>query len=54
MKLYINLPVVDLAASTVFYQALGFIKNDQFSNDNASGLAFDGLHVMLLTHEFYA
>ncbi len=52
-SIYINLPVADLAASTAFYQALGFVKNDQFSNDKASGLAIDGLHVMLLTHEFY-
>ncbi len=53
MKIYINLPVADLPASTAFYQALGFIKNDQFSNDKASGLEYDGLTVMLLTHEFY-
>jgi uncharacterized protein len=52
-SIYINLPVSDLAASTAFYQALGFIKNDQFSNDKASGLEYDGLTVMLLTHEFY-
>jgi predicted lactoylglutathione lyase len=52
-SIYINLPVADLAASTAFYQALGFVKNDQLSNDKGTALAFDGLYVMLLTHDFY-
>ena len=52
-KVYINMPVVDLSKATAFYQAIGFIKNDQFSNADASGLAYDdNLHVMLLTHTF--
>jgi len=53
-SIYINLPVADLAASTAFYQAIGFIKNDQFSNEKASCVAWNWLHIMLLTHEFYA
>jgi predicted lactoylglutathione lyase len=53
-KLYINLPVTDLPKATAFYEALGFTKNAQFSNDSASGLSYnDDFWVMLLTHEFY-
>lgn len=52
-RIYINLPVRDLTASTTFYQALGFTKNDQFSNENASAMVWDEtLNVMLLTHDF--
>ncbi len=52
-QLYINLPVVDLPKATAFYEALGFKKNLQFSNDDASGMVWDdGLSVMLLTHGF--
>ena len=53
-KLYINLPVVDLATSTAFYEALGFTKNVGFSNDDASMMVYDeNLSVMLLTHGFF-
>ncbi len=52
-KIYINLPVTDLPKATVFYQALGFIKNEQMSNADACGLVYDdNLSVMLLTHTF--
>ena len=52
-KIYINLPVTDLPKATVFYQALGFIKNEQMSNADASGMVYDdNLSVMLLTHTF--
>lgn len=52
-QIYINLPVADLVAATAFYQALGFIKNEQFSDSNGSGMVYDeNLTVMLLTHEF--
>ena len=54
-KLYINLPVVDLAKSTAFYEALGFTKNTQFSNADASAMVYDdSFSVMLLTHGFCA
>ena len=53
-QLYINLPVVDLAKATAFYQAIGFTKNTDFSNDDASAMVWDeNLSVMLLTHEFF-
>jgi predicted lactoylglutathione lyase len=53
-QVYINLPVKDLERSTKFYEALGFVKNDTFSNDKASAMAWsDDIFVMLLTYDFY-
>jgi hypothetical protein len=53
-QVYINLPVEDLEKSTKFYQALGFKKNDTFSNDKASGMEWSNeIIVMLVTHGFY-
>ena len=53
MNLYINLPVKDLEEATKFYLSLGFIKHDNFSDDNATGLSYkDEFYVMLLTHDF--
>ncbi|MCB8819387.1 VOC family protein [Microvirga rosea] len=50
--IFLNLPVSDLARATAFYQAVGATKNEQFSDDTASGMAFsETIHVMLLTHE---
>jgi uncharacterized protein len=53
-QVYINLPVKNLDKSTKFYQALGFKKNDTFSDDKASGMEWsDEIVVMLVTHDFY-
>ncbi len=53
-QLYINLPVADLPRATAFYEALGFTKNKDFSNEDASAMIYDDtLSVMLLTHGFY-
>ena len=52
--LFINLPVRDLAVSVAFYEALGFTKAPEFSNDDACGMRWsDGMTLMLLTHPFY-
>ena len=52
-KLYINLPVTDLARATAFYEAIGFTKNNDFSNNDASAMIYDDtLSVMLLTPGF--
>lgn len=52
-KIYINLPITDLPKATAFYEAIGFTKNAQFSNNDASGMVYDdNLSVMLLTHTF--
>ena len=53
--IFVNLPVADVAKSTAFYEAIGFEKNPQFSNEQASCMVWsDTIHVMLLSHEFYA
>lgn len=53
-QVFINLPVTDLERSTAFYEALGFVKNPDFSDENASALMWsDNIIVMILRHEFY-
>lgn len=52
--IFINLPVKDLAASERFYLALGFEKNEQFSNDKAISMMWsDSITFMLLRTEFF-
>jgi uncharacterized protein len=52
--IFINLPVSDLLRSTAFYEAVGAVKNPQFSDDTASCMVFsDTIHAMLLTHDKY-
>lgn len=52
---FVNLPVSDVARSTAFYQALGFTKNETFSNAQASAMTWsEGASVMLLDRAFYA
>lgn len=53
--IFVNLPVADVAKSTAFYEALGFEKNPQFSNEQASSMVWsDSIYVMLLAKPFYA
>jgi predicted lactoylglutathione lyase len=48
----ISLPVLDLQASCNFYAALGFHKNEQFSDQQAALMVWsECISVMLLTHE---
>jgi predicted enzyme related to lactoylglutathione lyase len=42
--IFINLPVSDLARATAFYQAIGAVKNAQFSDDTASCMVFFRYH----------
>ncbi|WP_296612425.1 VOC family protein [Sphingomonas sp.] len=52
--IFVNLPVADVAKATAFYEAIGFDKNPQFSNGQASCMVWsDAIHVMLLDHGFY-
>ena len=54
-QVYINLPVADVAKSTEFYTALGFTKNADWSNVDASCMVFsETIYFMLLSHEFYS
>ena len=38
--IFINLPVSNLARATAFYQAIGAVKNAQFSDDTVSCMVF--------------
>jgi predicted lactoylglutathione lyase len=53
--LFINLPVQDLARSTAFYEALGFEKNPDFSDENATCVVFsDSIFAMLLVRPYFS
>ncbi|MGO4387565.1 VOC family protein [Microvirga sp. 2YAF29] len=53
--IFVNLPVSDLARATAFYEAVGAVKNPQFSDHTASGMVIsETIHVMLLTHEKFS
>lgn len=50
-QVFINLPVADLPKSLAFFEALGYARNPQFSNDQGACIVVsDTIHVMLLTH----
>ena len=52
--IFVSLPVSDLKRATAFYQAIGAVKNAQFSDDTASCMVFsDTIHAMLTTHDKY-
>jgi hypothetical protein len=52
--IFLSLPVSDLKRATAFYQAIGAVKNEQFSDDTASCMVFsDTIHAMLMTHDKY-
>ena len=53
--IFVNLPVADVAKSTAFYEAIGFVKNAKFSNEQASSLMWsDAIVLMVLDKAFYA
>ncbi len=50
-QIFLNLPVADLQRSIVFFKALGFTHNPQFSDDTAACIIIsDAISVMLGTH----
>jgi len=50
--IFVNLPVGDLARATAFYEAVGAVKNPQFSDHTASCMVFsDTIYAMLMTHD---
>lgn len=53
--IFVNLPVADLAATTRFYEAIGCVKNPQFSDDKAVSMVWsDTIYFMLLKREFFS
>lgn len=50
--IFVNLPVTDLGRATAFYEAIGAVRNPQFSDETASCMVFsETIYAMLLTHE---
>jgi uncharacterized protein len=52
-QIYINIITKDLAKSTAFYTAIGFVKNDMFSGETATAMTWsEDIIFMILTEEF--
>ncbi len=52
-QIYVNVITKDLAKSSAFYKAIGFTKNEMFSNSDAESFMFsDNIVFMILTEEF--
>lgn len=52
--IFVNLPVKDIVASTRFYEAIGCVKNPQFSDDKASSMVWsETITFQLLTRDYY-
>jgi predicted lactoylglutathione lyase len=52
--IFVNLPVADVAVSTAFYEALGFVKDPRFSNEVASSMQWsDTIVLMILGLDFF-
>lgn len=50
-QIFVNLPVADLPRAIRFYEALGFARNANFSDDTGAGMQLsEAIFVMLLTH----
>ncbi|MDL5030555.1 VOC family protein [Pelomonas sp. APW6] len=50
-SIFISLPVADVSRSTTFYEALGFIRNPQMSDENGSCMVWsEAIMVMLVSH----
>lgn len=54
--IFVNLPVADVEKSVVFYKALGFEQNMQFSHaGQAAAMVWsDTISIMLLSHDFFS
>lgn len=53
--IFLNLPVLDLDASTRFYEAIGCVKNPTFSDENSSSMVWsDTITFQLQKREYYS
>ena len=53
--IFVNLPVADVARATAFYEAIGMVRNAQFSNERGAAMVWsDTISFMLLDKAFYA
>lgn len=52
--IFLNLPVRDLTAATRFYEAIGCVKNAQYSDHQTSSMMWsDTITFHLMTHAYY-
>lgn len=50
--IFVSLPVANVARATAFYEAVGAVKNPQFSDHTTSCMVFsENIYAMLTTHE---
>lgn len=50
--IFVNLPVSNVELATRFYEAIGAVKNEMFSDETASCVVFsEAIHAMLLSHD---
>ncbi|WP_285767286.1 VOC family protein [Peribacillus sp. SI8-4] len=53
-KIFVNLPVKDLDASMEFFTKVGFVFNEQMTNENAACMVIsESIYVMLLVEEYF-
>jgi len=53
--IFVNLPVKDLTVAVPFYEAIGCVKNAQFSDDNAVSMVWsDAITFQLLKREYFS
>lgn len=53
--IFLSLPVTDLDVSTRFYEAIGCVKNPQFSDEKASSMMWsDNIIFMLMQRDYLA
>ena len=53
-KIFVNLPVKDLARSVAFFKTLGYAFNPQFTDENATCMIVgEDIYVMLLVEKFF-
>ena len=52
--IFVNLPVVNLAAATRFYLAIGCKKNEQFSDERSASMVWsETITFQLLTTDYF-
>ena len=52
--IFVNLAVANVAKATAFYEAIGMVRNAEFSNEQASAMGWsEEISFMLLDHAFY-
>lgn len=53
-RIFISLPVADVAAATAFYEAVGCTRDTRFSNEAAASMVWSAtITFMLAGHDFY-